>query len=153
MCHQLLLWIVTCWENNLAFLGEPDCYDCLWKMCYFIWNDPATMQIYANNADIVQSKYRYSPSALSTFGTSHHAEATEAVGKVKRIAPRCLCDQSERFWNNANADSTVQIPIKIQSISISVVQLHGPASLTFGIVPPAYITHHAEAVSGGWGRI
>ena len=75
------------------------------------WNDSATMQIYANNADIVQSKYRYSPSALSTFGTSHHAEATEAVGKVKRIAPRCLRDQWERFCNNVNADSTVQIPI------------------------------------------
>ena len=84
------------------------------------WNDSATMQIYANNADIVQSKYRYSPSALSTFGTSHHAEATEAVGKVIRIAPRCLRDQWERFCNNANADSTVQIPIQIQSISISV---------------------------------
>ena len=87
------------------------------------WNDSATMQIYANNADIVQSKYRYSPSALSTFGTSHHAEATEAVGKVKRIAPRCLRDQWERFCNNANADSTVQIPIQIQSISISVVDI------------------------------
>ena len=102
------------------------------------WNDSATMQIYANNADIVQSKYRYSPSALSTFGTSHHAEATEAVGKVKRIAPRCLRDQWERFCNNANADSTVQIPIQIQSISISVVDIW-------------YITHHAKAVSGGRG--
>ena len=47
MCHQrrrlvderLLLWIVTCWENNLAFLvyqGEPDCYDCLQKLCYYL---------------------------------------------------------------------------------------------------------------------
>ena len=77
-------------------ISAGDCYNCLWKMCYFIWNDPAKMQIYANNADIVQSKYRYGTvhlSALSTF----HAEATEAVGKVKRIAPRCLRDQSERF--------------------------------------------------------
>ena len=52
------------------------------------WNDSATMQIYANNADIVQSKYRYSPSALSTFRTSHHAEAmggSGTIGKVKRI--------------------------------------------------------------------
>ena len=98
------------------------------------WNDSATMQIYANNADIVQSKYRYSPSALSTFGTSHHAEATEAVGKVKRIAPRCLRDQSERSRNNANADSTVQIiPIQIQSIRISVVDIYpGRHSIAFG---------------------
>ena len=76
-----------------------------------------TMQIsYSPNTDTDHQRCR----------RSHHAEATEAVGKVqvKRIAPRCLRDQSERSRNNANADSTVQIiPIQIQSIRISVVDI------------------------------
>ena len=106
--------------ENVLFYLERSCNNAnLCKQCRY-----RTVQIPIQSISVVDVRYC----------TSHHTEATEAVGKVKRIAPCCLCDQSERSRNNANADSTVQIiPIQIQSIRISVVDIYpGRHSIAFG---------------------
>ena len=111
MCHQrrLRTRLLRLLMENVLFYLERSCNNAnLCKQCRY-----RTVQIPIQSISVVDIRYI----------TSRRSHGSGTIGKVKRIAPRCLRDQWERFCNNANADSTVQIPIQIQSISISVVDI------------------------------